>query len=134
MKKRSWKRHIIAAMRAAGTYDERGAFDLPIDCMAETMELRDEAMKQFAEEGGRVSLKRKNRAKQPNKYKNPLIGVIKDLNGTALQYARELGITARSLKSMNKDAMRKKGSFFSDLLNDITDDQAADMDPPQFRS
>ena len=134
MKKRSWKRHIIAAMRAAGTYDERGAFDLPIDCMAETMELRDEAMKQFAEEGGRVSLERKNRAKEPNMYRNPLIGVIKDLNATALQYAGALGITPQALKNMNRNALQKKHSALAGLLDDLTDDTAADMDPPKLRS
>ena len=134
MKKRSWKRHIIAAMRAAGTYDETGAFDLTISCMAETLELRDEAMKQFIDEGGRVSLERLNRAKEPNMYKNPLVSVVKDLNGTALQYASALGITPRALKAMNSGTMPKQHSALAGLLNDITDDQAADMHPQKLKS
>lgn len=134
MKKRSWKRHIIAAMRAAGTYDERGVFDLTISCMAETLELRDEAMKQFAEEGGRVSLERKNRAKEPNIYRNPLIGVIKDLNATALQYASALGITPQALKKLNRGTLRKQSSALAGLLDDLTDDTAADMHPQKLKS
>lgn len=132
MKARTWKKKICEAMKTAGTYDP--AFTLVIDSMAQTLELRDDVLKQFAEEGGRASLERLNRALEPNKYRNPLIGVLEDLNKTALLYARELGITARSLKAMNKDALRKNKSFFASLLNDITDDQAADMDPPKLRS
>ncbi len=134
MKKRSWKQHIIAAMRAAGTYDEDGAYDLPIACLAETLELRDEAMKQFIDEGGKVSLERLNRQKEPNRYRNPLVSVIKDLNATALQYSSALGITPRALKSMNGAALSKKHSTFAEFLNDMTDDQAADMNPQKFKS
>lgn len=132
MKARTWKKRITEAMQTAGTYNP--AFSLVIDSMAQTLELRDDALKQFAEEGGRASLERKNRNHEPNMYRNPLLGVLEDLNKTALLYARDLGITARSLKAMNKDALKKKDSALAGLLNEITDDQAADMDPPKLRS
>lgn len=134
MKKRSWKRHIIAAMRAAGTYDERGVFDLTISCMAETLELRDEAMKQFIDEGGRISLERLNRTGTPNNYRNPIISVIKDLNATALQYAGALGITPQALKNLNRNGPAKQHSALAGLLDDLTDDTAADMHPQKLKS
>ncbi len=133
MKKRSWRRHIEDAMKQAGTFDP--SFSLVIDSLAQILELRDDTLKQFAEEGGKISLERLNREGFPNSYKNPLIGVLEDLNKTALLYCRELGITARSLKAMNKDALRQKSSVLTGLLNDMTDDQNADLDSnPKMRS
>lgn len=117
MNKAGWKKKIRAACEGAGTY--RPFFDAVIDTLAETLEQRDEAMKQFKESGGEPVIIHTNKGGNANMAKNPCLVLWNELNATALHYWRDLGLTPAGLKKLNEDALKEKAGGFSDLLREI---------------
>ena len=111
MKKATWKAKIKAATEEAGTY--RPYFDHIIDTLAGIMELRDDAQKRFEASGGATVVLQINVKGNEYLAKNPALVVIDDMNKTALQYWRDLGLTPAGLKRIDEQAMkgRKKNEL-----------------------
>ena len=99
-----WKAKIVKACKAAGTYKEY--FDPVVSTLAEILEKRDTAQKEFIESGARIMIEYTNKAGATNYVQNPLIRLINDLNRDALTYWKELGLTAASLKKINESAIK----------------------------
>ena len=99
-----WKAKIIKACKAAGTYKEY--FDPVVSTLAEILDKRDAAQKEFIESGARIMIEYTNKAGATNYVQNPLIRLINDLNRDALTYWKELGLTAASLKKINESAIK----------------------------
>ena len=99
-----WKAKIIKACKAAGTYKEY--FDPVVITLAEILDKRDAAQKEFIESGARIMIEYTNKAGATNYVQNPPIRLINDLNRDALTYWKELGLTAASLKKINESAIK----------------------------
>lgn len=101
-----WKRKIEKACEAAGTYREY--FDPVITTLADILEKRDAAQKEFIEGGAHIMVEHTNKFGATNYVQNPLVRVINDLNRDALTYWKELGLTAASLKKINEQAIKAR--------------------------
>lgn len=99
-----WKTKIEKACKAAGTYKEY--FEPVIETLADILERRDAAQKEFIKSGGALMIEHTNKAGASNLVLNPLIRIINDLNRDALTYWKELGLTAASLKKINEAAIK----------------------------
>ena len=99
-----WKAKIVKACKAAGTYKDY--FDPVVSTLAEILDKRDAAQKEFIESGARIMIEYTNKAGATNYVQNPLIRLINDLNRDALTYWKELGLTAASLKKINESAIK----------------------------
>lgn len=117
MNKAGWKKKIKSACEGAGTY--RPYFDAVIDTLAGTLEQRDEAMAYYREHDGEPVVIHTNKGGGKNMAKNPALVLWNDLNTTALQYWRDLGLTPSGLKKLNEDALKDKAGGFEDLLKSI---------------
>lgn len=99
-----WKAKIVKACKAAGTYKDY--FDPVVSTLAEILDKRDAAQKEFVESGARIMIEYTNKAGATNYVQNPIIRLINDLNRDALTYWKELGLTAASLKKINEAAIK----------------------------
>lgn len=98
MEKKKWKKNIKDSCVMAGTYQP--FFDSVIDTLAGILETRDNAQEKFEASGGNTIVKHTNKGGNTNIVKNPALVVLMDCNAQALNYWRELGLTARAYKSM----------------------------------
>jgi hypothetical protein len=118
MKKKSWQKKITESCVEAGTY--RPFFDIPISQLAEILEMRDDAMKQYRNGGGQTVVEHTNKADHTNVTKNPALTIVDDLTKTALAYWRDLGLTPAGLKNISKDALKtQKKSALAEALSEI---------------
>ena len=99
-----WKAKITKACKSAGTYKDY--FEPVINTLAEILEKRDAAQKEFIETGAHIMIQYTNKFGATNFVQNPLVRVINDLNRDALTYWKELGLTAASLKKINEAAIK----------------------------
>lgn len=114
MKKEAWKRRIKKACEQAGTY--RPYFDSVITSLAEILETRDQVRKYYKESGAEPVVMRTNKGGHTNVEKNPILVIYDDMNQTAMQYWKELGLTPKGLKAIDEKAMQstqKKTTFES---------------------
>lgn len=122
LKKPSWKRTIIAAMKEAGTFQP--AFDSVIESLATILSQRDSAYNEFIEAGGQACIQKISDRGSVNIAKNPRLLVWNDLNNTALAYWRECGLSPASLKKISSEIMTEKtGDVIEALLEKITSDE-----------
>lgn len=112
MKSSGWKRRITAASKEAGTYQPH--FENMIDTLAQILEDRDGARKQFVEAGSQPVVEENGRLR-----KNPMLVMVNELNTTALQYWRDLGLTPAGFKRLGESLAKpeKKESLESILSN-----------------
>ena len=108
-----WKKKITKDCKAVNTY--RPQFDAVIDTLAGILEKRDNAEELFTKTGSNILVKHTNKAGAVNIEQNPTIRLINDLNRDAMQYWKELGLTAASLKKINEAAI--KGSSGLSVLD-----------------
>ena len=101
----------------AGTYAPY--FDKVIQELAEILVLKDDAERQYYENGGESVVTHVNKAKQENVTKNPALTVIMDLKSLALSYWRDLGLTPKGLKSLDKTITKKEENSFEELLSNL---------------
>lgn len=106
MKAPTWKKKIIEACRQAGTYQP--CFDSVIDSLALILERRDDANDMFVKSGGQPIIKYTNKGGATNPAKHPALVLWDELNGSALAYWRDLGLTPSGLKRINEQAMTPK--------------------------
>ena len=106
MKKGAWKRKIITQMEIANTYQESL---LPlVETLAEILARRDEAVKQWREEGAEYMSTFTSDRGATNQKKNPLLGVIQEHERDALAYWGSLGLTHTALKRALGDLKDEK--------------------------
>lgn len=114
MKKSVWKDKIVKACEEVGTY--RPEFDGSIDTLAEILEKRDAALREFTKDWGGTAV-----FTYPNKAigMNPALNVWDTLNKSALAYWRDLGLTPAGLKKINEHALEKKKAGLADMVADL---------------
>lgn len=118
MKKTSWKRRIKDACIEAGTY--KPFFEMVIDELAGILERRDEAEAKYAENPEPV-IEYTNKARATNLVKNPLLMLIDDMNKSALQYWRDLGLTPAGLRKINDQALKEREEKKNSLLDRLAE-------------
>ena len=102
MNKAEWINRIKESMDKVGTYDE--GFDDVIATLASVLEKRDALESEYGAEPAIVA--RTNVKGATNLEQNPAFRLINDLNRDALSYWRELGLTPKSLRTINDEAMK----------------------------
>lgn len=106
MTKKEWLKVIKTDMEAVGVYKQ--AFDPAVNTLADILEQRDNAYKEFLSSGGDMVVKTVSDRGAENYRKNPRMQVWNDLNAQALSFWRDLGLTAAGLKRIDDEAMKKK--------------------------
>lgn len=115
MEKKQWVALIRKQCEDARTY--KPYFDSVIDTLAQILETRDKIHQQFVDEGSQATIiKTTDRSGAENTYKNPLLVLENDFNSQALKYWTELGLTAKSLKSIQNTLKEDDGASFEDIL------------------
>ena len=118
MNRNEWTRDIKEKCEAAGTYQP--FFDSVIDTLAGILETRDNAQEKFEASGGNTIVKHTNKGGNTNIVKNPALVVLMDCNAQALNYWRELGLTARAYKSMTGSLnVKVESKSLEEMLDDL---------------
>lgn len=105
MTKAAWKKKIKTDCIAAGTYE--AWCDSIIDTLASILEKRDTAEEQFKQYKSLPVITHTNKAGAVNPVKNPILVIWNDLNTSALQYWRDLGLTPSAFRKLGGDAPKK---------------------------
>lgn len=106
MKASGWKRRIVAACKTAGTYGEQ--YMAVIDTLASILEKRDDTEAAYLASGGMPVLEYTNKFGATNLSKNPALVLWDNLNHSALEHWRELGLTPSSYRKITGDAPKKE--------------------------
>ena len=115
MTRREWKEKILRSCMEAGVY--KPFFDTVIDELAQIMEIRDDALKQYAASGNSPVIKYTNKGGYTNLKKNPALVVANEQNQQALAYWRDLGLTPKGYKTLTGEGIEeKKGGAFEAML------------------
>lgn len=118
MKASAWKKRIKEQCLATGTY--KPAFESVIDTLADILEQRDNAYKEFIDSGGEACITRTSDRGAVNVGKNPRLQMWGDLNNLALAYWRDLGLTPAGLKKIDEQLMKpKKKSALAEALQEL---------------
>ena len=110
-----WKKKIVNQMKEEEGYNS--SFDLTIGILAEILAERDKVYKLYLKEGSEPIVEVKTDRGQVNKRPNPLLRQWQDLNGSALQYIKELGLSPAGLKKIKGEALPERDKGYS--LNDF---------------
>ena len=106
MTKARWKKQIEKQMEQVGTF--QAAFTPTVVVLAEILEQRDRAFKDFINSGGDMVVESTSDRGAKNIKKNPRLQVWEDLNAQALSFWRDLGLTPAGLKKLNELALKKE--------------------------
>lgn len=117
MTRQRWKNKIKKACVEAGTYHK--SFTMAIETLAGILETRDKAEEKYIAAGSEPIVKHTNKAGATNIVKNPALVVINDCNVQALAYFRDLGLTAKGLKSLGIEVDKPEKSSLEGLLSDL---------------
>lgn len=117
MKKEQYCEEIKQMCIDAGTYAPY--FDRIILELAEILEIKDDAERQYIASGGKPVVKHTNKAKQENIVKNPALAVIIELKATALAYWRDLGLTPKGLKSLGETIKKEDDTSLEGFLSNL---------------
>lgn len=120
MKHAAWEKLIKSNCMDAGTY--RPFFDGAIKTLAMILEKRDQALKEWKDDGGQMLVEYTNKGGSTNVVTHPLLIVWRDLNTQALAYWKDLGLTPGGLKKINDAALTKqeKGSALEAAILKLT--------------
>lgn len=117
MTRKQWKTKIKKACNAAGTYHP--SFETAIDTLAGILETRDKAEKDYIDNGSEPVIHHTNKNGAVNVVKNPALAVVEACNADALAYLRDLGLTAKGLKSIGLNIDTKEKQGLGDVLADL---------------
>lgn len=119
MTSKAWKTNIVKRMKEVGTYQT--AFDAAIQATADLLEQRDKIYQQYVDEGAQVIVEKVSDRGAKNYAENPLLRTWRELQAQALNYWKELGLTAASLKRINDGALKsgKKLSPLAQALQEL---------------
>ena len=117
MTRQKWRNRIKKACVEAGTYHK--SFQTAIDTLAGILETRDKAEEKYIAAGSEPIVKHTTKGGATNIVKNPALAVIESCNVQALAYLRDLGLTAKGLKSLGIEVEKKDESSFEKLFADL---------------
>ena len=118
MKSSTWKARIIESTRAVGTYKD--AFLPAINALADILERRDDAYKEWMESGGETCIEKRSDRGAVNMGVNPRFRIWMDLNTQALAYWKDLGLTPSGLKKINEQSMKpRKVNALAEALREL---------------
>lgn len=117
MTRQKWRNRIKKACMEAGSYHK--SFQTAIDTLAGILETRDKAEEKYIAAGSEPIVRHTNKAGATNIVKNPALVVIGECNIQALAYMRDLGLTAKGLKSLGVDVEKKDGNSLEGILSDL---------------
>ena len=115
MKKENYKKKIKSQIQIDSK--QINNFDTSINILAEILEERDRVYKLDIEQGAKPLVMVKSDRGAENMKPNPLLKQWNELNTTALQYLRDLGITPAGLKKIQSEiTQQSKLELFLDKL------------------
>ena len=117
MTRKQWKTKIKKACKDAGTYHH--SFEMAIDTLAGILETRDKAEEDYIDSGSEPVITHINKNGAENVVKNPALAVVEACNQDALAYFRDLGLTAKGLKSVGLNIEQSKKQGLGDVLADL---------------
>ena len=119
MKKEEWLDRIREAAVQAKTW--KPYFIDMADTLAGILERRDQALEQYEKLGSMPVIKHTNKGGATNLEKSPMLIIVDNLEKTALQYWRDLGLTPAGLKRINEEALKgeRPRSILAEALADI---------------
>lgn len=117
MRHEKWKIRIEQACKDAGTYETW--YEDAIDTLSMILENRDKAQKELEKSGGVPVVEKTMGSGAVNMVQNPALVIITELNKQALQFWRELGLTAKAFQAMQKNGFKKPEASFEEILADI---------------
>lgn len=94
---------IRESCQNAGTYESY--FEPVITQLSQILERRRYAYNEFVIGGCKMMTTYTNKGNAENEVPNPLLKIINELDSLALNYWKELGLTPKSLKSLNDSAV-----------------------------
>lgn len=106
MKSSEWTKKIKSNMKKLEIYET--AFDSVIATLADILEQRDLIYESYIQEGDEPITEYTNKGGQVNSVLNPKLKLWNELNSSALNYWKELGLTASALKKIRKDEPKGK--------------------------
>lgn len=106
MTKNRWKKKIIEACTAAGTYKD--CFMDAIETLADILHKRDQAQKIYKDSGERPVIAHTNKSGATNLEQHPALRLINDMNRDALAYWRDLGLTPAGLKRIDNKGLNAR--------------------------
>lgn len=98
MDAKKWKTVIKRQVKSID-FDPK-KYEAIIQTLSDILEQRDAVYEQYIDEGAQPVVEYTNKGGATNTTKNPLLILWNDLNGQALTYWRELGLTPSSYKKM----------------------------------
>lgn len=101
MKKENYKKKIKSQIQIDSKKITN--FDTSINILSEILEERDRVYKCYIEDGARPLVKVTSDRGAENMKPNPLLRQWNELNTSALQYLKELGITPAGLKKIQSE-------------------------------
>lgn len=112
-----WRSKIKRACNAAGCYQK--SFDITIALLADVLERRDEILNEFDNTGREYVKEYTNKGGATNEIVNPLLTKLEKHEELANKYLNDLGLTAKSLKSLGTALDKKEDGSFESLLEQI---------------
>lgn len=117
MEKKKWKSLIKKNITENGIY--RKSFDPVIETLADILEERDRVRQEYLDTGAKPLINKISDRGAVNAGKNPLLTTWDELNKTALQYWRDLGLTPAGLKKLDEESLKPKKENFSSLIGSL---------------
>lgn len=126
MKKAEYKKRIKSQISIDAEFITN--FETSINILAEILEERDRVHAEYIAQGAQPVITFESDRGAKNPKQNPLLKQWNDLNTTALQYMRDLGITPAGLRKLQgqlpKNEKTGKLAAFSKLIDfDLDDDE-----------
>lgn len=120
MNKKTWTKRITEQIKIDRAY--LPSFQTTIDILAEILEERDRVYSAYIEDGRRPTIVFTTDRGAQNPKPNPLLRQWQDLNVTALQYLRDLGLSPAGLRKLQgqlpKDYKTGDGSLLERIRQD----------------
>lgn len=105
MKADAWKKRIISQMEGSGIYRE--SFNMVVNDLATVLELRDAALQQYRTEGSIPVYVHTSDRGAENPRQNPSLLLWLELQKTAIGLYKDMGLSPRSLKSIDEASMEQ---------------------------
>ena len=124
MDKSKWKKRITKQIKIE--HDYIASFQTTIDILAEILEERDRVYKAYIEDGAQPTIIFTTDRGQKNPKPNPLLTQWQDLNVTALQYLRDLGLSPAGLRKLQGQLPKDRGNRPGGILEQIRNEYSLD--------
>ena len=124
MDKSKWKKRITKQIKIE--HDYIASFQTTIEILAEILEERDRVYKAYIEDGAQPTIIFTTDRGQKNPKPNPLLTQWQDLNVTALQYLRDLGLSPAGLRKLQGQLPKDRGNRPGGILEQIRNEYSLD--------